>query len=98
MTLLLHNSHPNIISLLDVVRTPDKLVLVFPYQKYSLASVVRSTAREGLAPATAQWYIFQLLRAVKFLHERNVMHRDIKPENILVGEVRETLVDCGTAA
>lgn len=28
--------------------------------------------------------LYQLLQALKFCHENNVLHRDVKPENILM--------------
>jgi cyclin-dependent kinase-like len=34
----------------------------------------------------ARRYMWQLLRAMEFLHKNNVIHRDIKPENILVSQ------------
>jgi serine/threonine protein kinase len=29
-------------------------------------------------------YMYQLLRALAFLHVRKVVHRDVKPQNVLV--------------
>jgi len=88
LALLTNHSHPNLIPLLDMIRTKDKLVLVYPYQKYNLDRIIRGSARQGLTPNNVRWYTFQLLRAVGYLHSHSVMHRDIKPENVLVGEVR----------
>lgn len=31
-----------------------------------------------------QYFMYQLLRGVLFLHSANIMHRDLKPSNILV--------------
>ncbi|KAF2343910.1 Protein kinase domain [Trinorchestia longiramus] len=30
-------------------------------------------------------YIYQAMKAIEHMHEKNVIHRDIKPENILIG-------------
>ncbi|XP_042169990.1 cyclin-dependent kinase-like 2 [Oncorhynchus tshawytscha] len=31
-------------------------------------------------------YVYQILRAISFCHQHNIIHRDIKPENILVSQ------------
>lgn len=38
----------------------------------------------GLSEDTAYKYFKQVIKAVEFLHENNLIHRDIKPENILL--------------
>ncbi len=32
----------------------------------------------------ASYFLYQLLRGLKFIHSANVLHRDIKPSNLLV--------------
>jgi len=42
--------------------------------------------KEKFSKEQALVLTYNLLSAVKFLHEANILHRDIKPDNILVTE------------
>ncbi len=32
------------------------------------------------------WYLFQIMRGLKYAHDRDIFHQDLKPENIFVDE------------
>ena len=48
---------------------------------------------EGVTPEKVRIYTFQLIRAIKWCHDNDVMHRDIKPENLLINN-NDTLKLC----
>ncbi|RLN65452.1 hypothetical protein BBJ29_001155, partial [Phytophthora kernoviae] len=75
--------HENIVSLLEVFRMKGKLYLVFEYvEKTILEEIERHP--DGLDPSTLKRLMWQLVRAINFCHQHNIIHRDIKPENLLV--------------
>jgi renal tumor antigen len=44
----------------------------------------------------AKLYIYQILKALDFLHKNGIFHRDIKPENILVTQDSAKIADLGS--
>ena len=43
-------------------------------------------AKNGCFPeAVSKFYIAELILAIEYLHNLNVLYRDLKPENILLG-------------
>jgi len=41
-------------------------------------------SKQKLSDDHYQYFMYQLLRGVLFIHSANIMHRDLKPSNILV--------------
>lgn len=75
--------HENIVFLIEAFRRKTKLFLVFEYAEKNLLEVLEDNPR-GLSSGEVRNYIYQLVKAVTFCHDKNIIHRDIKPENLLV--------------
>lgn len=48
--------------------------------------IQKSQGREILTEEVGRFFLKQILKAVEYLHENNIIHRDIKLENILIDE------------
>ena len=83
VTLLNELNHPNIIRLHNVIRAEnDKdLYLVFEYREADLHNVI---SQRILQDIHIRFVVYQLAKAIKYLHSAELIHRDLKPSNILV--------------
>ena len=48
------------------------------FMEYCSHGTIEEVAKQGLAECVIRCYMKDILTAVDFLHERNVVHRDIK--------------------
>jgi casein kinase II subunit alpha len=89
--------HPNIISLLDIVKDPTfkTPALVFEY----INNTHFRTLYPKLTDFEIRFYLFELLKALDFCHSNGIMHRDVKPHNIMIDHDRRILklIDWGLA-
>ncbi|CAD6501257.1 BgTH12-01509 [Blumeria graminis f. sp. triticale] len=90
-------AHPSVIKLNTVFRdASNRLILVFPYQAFTLATFLTA----GTLPprSTAHWF-YDIFSALEYLHAQGIIHRDIKPSNILIASdtAPALLSDFGTA-
>jgi len=87
---LLHQlgSHENIVGLLDVMTSPplnrdfNDVYIVCDLMECDLDRIVSSD--QALSDSHAQYFVYQVLRGLKYIHSANVLHRDLKPSNLLV--------------
>ncbi|MEP7309495.1 MAG: AAA family ATPase [Acidobacteriota bacterium] len=87
--------HPNIVSVLDYGFQANGLP--FFTMKLLSDSVHIDRAGRGQPFAVQLNLIFQILRALCYLHRHGVVHRDLKPSNVLVTGRHVTVVDFGIA-
>jgi hypothetical protein len=74
-------NHPNIVGVYDAAQNDGVSYIVMELvQGRTLATISPSE----LTVHTALRYILELLEALAFAHENNVVHRDVKPANIMV--------------
>lgn len=81
--------HENILNLRHIIAKPSEdyftVYLVTDLLDVDLSKIIRQT-REDLTDEHIQYIMYQIFRALQFLHSGNIIHRDIKPSNILANE------------
>ena len=86
--------HPNIIKLYESVDTLTKISLVVEYGgDSSLLDYLK--ANFPLSDSLMRRICRQLLSAINYLHEKNIVHRDIKLQNVLMRGHQVKLIDFG---
>ena len=82
-------NHPCIIKLVDVEKPKDlsnfnDIYFATEFMDTDLHRVIYS--KQPLSDSHYQYFIYQLIAGVNYLHSANVIHRDLKPPNILVNK------------
>jgi len=77
------SDHENIIQLLNVVKAENDrdVYLIFEHMDTDLHAVIRAGILEEIHK---QYIVYQLLKALKYIHSANILHRDLKPSNLLL--------------
>jgi serine/threonine protein kinase len=90
-------SHPNIIKVTDLIDDGDTVAFVMEYIEGE--TLKEFLDRKGkLSDDEIKNFFSQMLEAVGYVHEQNLVHRDIKPSNFMItlkGQIK--LLDFGIA-
>ena len=94
--------HPNIVKYYGTFEDAYYLHIVMEYLKGdNLNKIITLKDYNELDEQEMAQIIHQLLKALLFIHNKNIVHRDIKPENIVFGKKRDystlKLIDFGLA-
>ncbi|XP_073158688.1 mitogen-activated protein kinase 15 [Henckelia pumila] len=78
--------HPDIVEIKRIMLPPSRrefrdIYVVFELMESDLHQVIK--ANDDLTHEHHRFFLYQMLRALKYMHTADVYHRDLKPKNIL---------------
>uniref|UniRef100_A0A182JR94 Aurora kinase n=1 Tax=Anopheles christyi TaxID=43041 RepID=A0A182JR94_9DIPT len=81
-----HLRHPNILRMYGYFHDESRIYLILEYAPGgTLFKEQQQQPGKRFPENRCAIYVYSLVSALIYLHERNVIHRDIKPENLLLG-------------
>ncbi|KAL8130207.1 hypothetical protein V2J09_019362 [Rumex salicifolius] len=85
--LLRHMDHENVVAIRDIIPPPlrnsfNDVYIAYELMDTDLHQIIRSN--QGLSEEHCQYFLYQILRGLKYIHSANVLHRDLKPSNLLL--------------
>ena len=78
--------HENIIDIRDILRPPtiETLRDVYIMQSLMETDLYKLLKTQRLSNDHICYFLYQILRGLKYIHSVNVLHRDLKPSNLLM--------------
>ncbi|CAL5348111.1 unnamed protein product [Camellia sinensis] len=96
--LLRHMDHENVrrnrcynlmqvVAIRDIIPPPQResfndVYIAYELMDTDLHQIIRSN--QALSEEHCQYFLYQILRGLKYIHSANVLHRDLKPSNLLL--------------
>mmetsp|Transcript_20324 Transcript_20324/g.39902 ORF Transcript_20324/g.39902 Transcript_20324/m.39902 type:complete len:350 (-) Transcript_20324:430-1479(-) len=85
--LLRHFNHENIISMREILQPPsldefEDVYIISDLMETDLHRIIYS--KQKLSDDHVQYFVYQMLRSLKYMHSAGVLHRDLKPSNLLL--------------
>ncbi|XP_009799687.1 mitogen-activated protein kinase 9 isoform X1 [Nicotiana tabacum] len=93
--------HPDIVEIKHIMLPPSRrefkdIYVVFELMESDLHQVIK--ANNDLTAEHYQFFLYQLMRGLKYIHTANIFHRDLKPKNILANaDCKLKICDFGLA-
>lgn len=84
--ILLRFHHENVIGIRDILRAPTLEAMrdVYIVQDLMETDLYKLLKSQQLSNDHVCYFLYQILRGLKYIHSANVLHRDLKPSNLLI--------------
>ncbi|XP_073125215.1 mitogen-activated protein kinase homolog MMK1-like [Henckelia pumila] len=85
--ILRHMEHENVVAIRDIIPPPQRgtfndVYLVYELMDTDLHQIIHSN--QALSEQHRQYFLYQILRGLKYVHSAKVLHRDMKPSNLIL--------------
>ena len=77
--------HENVVEFQESFVSKGNFFFFFFFFEKNLLEVLEESPH-GLSPKLIRSLVYQMCKAVSYLHKNNMIHRDVKPENLLIDE------------
>ena len=83
--------HPNVIKILDHYESEEYHYIFM--ELFPMTLLDKLNEEEQLSENVVRCIIKQILKALEYIHSKNIIHRDLKLENIVIKENKDSFSD-----
>ncbi|KAJ8672906.1 hypothetical protein QAD02_004167 [Eretmocerus hayati] len=89
VAILQNLSYMGVVNLERMFETPERIFVVMEKLRGDMLDMILSSEKGRLSERITKFLITQILIALRYLHNKNIVHCDLKPENVLLSSNSE---------
>ena len=88
VTILQTIDHPAVVNLERMFETPDRIFVVMEKMRGDMLEMILNSPKGRLSERQTKVMVYQILTALRSLHQLDIVHCDLKPENVLLSGIK----------